>query len=128
MSKHQSTDDHMDLGPSAFLPLPDLALHVLIALAEGDLHGWGIIKRIGELTEGRTRPSSGSLYLSMARLEKRQLVTDASTRSHDAEDSRRRYYTLTPLGRRVLEAETARLSGLMLHAKKLGIVGPKTRV
>ena len=128
MPKHRTTDDQQDLDPRTFLPLPDLALHVLIALAEGDLHGWGIIKRIGELTEGRTRPSSGSLYLSMARLEKRQLVTDASTRPHDAEDSRRRYYTLTPLGRSVLAAETARLSGLMRHAKKLGIVGPTTGV
>ena len=127
MSKNRTTNDHEDLDPRTFLPLPDLALHVLIALAEGDLHGWGIIKRIGELTEGRTRPSSGSLYLSIARLEERQLVTDAPTRPHDSEDSRRRYYTLTPLGRRVLEAETARLSGLMRHAKTLGIVGPTTR-
>jgi DNA-binding PadR family transcriptional regulator len=59
----------------------------------------------------------------MAKLEKRRLVTDASNRPNDTEDSRRRYYTLTPLGRRVLEAETARLSGLMKHVKKLGVVG-----
>jgi len=119
-------DDHGDLHPSSFLPLPDLALHVLIALAESDLHGWGIIKRIGDLTKGRTRPSSGSLYLSLAKLEKRGLVTDAPEKPLDAEDSRRRYYTLTPLGRGVLQAETARLSGLMRHARKLGIVGPTT--
>ncbi len=128
MSQHPTADDHADLDPKTFLPLPDLALHVLIALAEGDLHGWGIIKRIGELTRGRTRPSSGSLYLSMARLEKRRLVADALSRPDDSEDTRRRYYTLTPLGRRVLEVEAARLSGLMEHAKKLGIVGPTTRV
>ncbi len=127
MSPRREMDDHEDLHPSRFLPLPDLALHVLIALAEGDLHGWGIIKRISELTKGRTRPSSGSLYLSMAKLEKRGLVTDAAHRPDDTEDSRRRYYTLTPLGRRVLVAEAARLSGLMRHAKRLGIVGPTTK-
>ena len=117
----RSKDDPAD--PQTFLPLPDLALHVLLALAEGDLHGWGIIKRIGELTEGRSRPSSGSLYLSMVKLEERTLITDAPTRPDDDDDSRRRYYTLTPLGTRILEAETSRLSRLVGHARGLGVAG-----
>jgi DNA-binding PadR family transcriptional regulator len=119
------TPRHADLNrssPASFLPLPDLALHVLLALAEGDIHGWGIIKRIGELTERRTQPSSGSLYLAMARLEKQGLVTNAPRPSDDT-DPRRRYYTLTSLGRRVLAAETARLSELMRHARGIGVGG-----
>jgi DNA-binding PadR family transcriptional regulator len=117
----QGKDNPAD--PRTYLPLPDLALHVLLALAEGDLHGWGIIKRIGELTEGRTRPSSGSLYLSMVKLEERKLISDAPRRPDDADDPRRRYYTLTGVGRRVLEAETARLARLVGHARGLGVAG-----
>jgi DNA-binding PadR family transcriptional regulator len=109
-------------NPESFLPLPDLTLHVLLALAEGDIHGWGIIKRIGELTERRTQPSSGSLYLAMARLEKQGLVSNAPRPSDDT-DPRRRYYTLNPLGRRVLAAETVRLSKLMRHARGIGVGG-----
>lgn len=108
--------------PESFLPLPDLALHVLLALAEGDIHGWGIIKRIGELTERKTGPSSGSLYLAIARLEKQGLVTNAPSPSDDT-DPRRRYYTLTLLGRRVLAAEIARLSELARHARGIGVGG-----
>ncbi len=115
---------------SSFLPLPDLAFHVLLALAESDAHGWGIIKRIGELTEGRKQPSSGSLYLSIVKLEQRRLITDAPRQPVDDDDPRRRYYTMTRLGRRVLEAESARLSRLVTHAAAVGVAvtPPRTKV
>lgn len=106
--------------PHDFLPLPDLALHVLLALAEEDLHGWAIIKRIGALAPNRRRPSSGSLYLSMVRLEERGLIAEVEG-PDGGDDPRRRYYTLTRLGRRVLDAETIRLSHLVNHAKRFGL-------
>lgn len=106
---------------AGYLPLPDLPLHVLLVLAEGDRHGWGVVKRIEEITEGRQSPSSGSLYLAMTRLEERGLIRDAP--APDDTDARRRYYRLTPLGRRVLEAETSRLAELVDLARGLGVRG-----
>lgn len=112
----------MDADISKHLPLPNLPLHVLLALAEGDRHGWAVIKRIEELTSGTSSPSSGSLYLAMTRMEERGLIEEIP--SPDAgTDARRRYYRITPLGRRVLSAETARLSGLVGLARAAGIPG-----
>jgi len=98
--------------PIAFLPLPHLAFHVLLALADGDRHGWSIVRRIEELTEGVWSPSAGSLYLSMVGLEKKGLISEV-TAPEDDTDARRRYYTLSGLGRRVLDFELRRLASLV---------------
>lgn len=111
-----------DTDPRSFLPLPNLPLHVLLVLAEGEMHGWAIIKRIEELTEGGRSPSSGSLYLAMARLEGQGLIADAPS-PPEATDERRRHYRLTPNGRRVLALEMDRLSGLVERARSLGLTG-----
>lgn len=114
----------MSDDPSGFLPLPDLTLHVLLALADGPLHGWAAIKRIEELTRGRKSPSSGSLYLAIVRLEDRGLLEEVPPPPDvERDDERRRYHRLTVLGRRVLEAETERLAGLVEVARRSG-VGP----
>lgn len=103
--------------PDTFLPLPHLPYHVLLALAGAEpLHGWGVIKRIDEMTGGATCPSTGSLYLAMARLEERGLLEEVAPPRDDV-DARRRYHRLTPLGRRVLEAETRRLASLVEVAR-----------
>jgi DNA-binding PadR family transcriptional regulator len=109
--------------PAAPLPLPHLNLHVLLALVEGDLHGYAIIKKIGEITGGQTTPSTGSLYLAMVRLEESGLIQETHDRpeSH-TDDSRRRYYRLTDLGRQVLEAETARLARLVGLAREWSVL------
>jgi DNA-binding PadR family transcriptional regulator len=108
-----------DSEPSTFLPLPHLAFHVLLALADGDRHGWAIVRRIEEITDGVWSPSAGSLYLSMTGLEKKGLIEDVPAPEPDA-DARRRYYTLLPLGRRVLDLELARLASVMRHAGQSG--------
>jgi len=101
---------------------------VLLALGQRELHGWAIIKRVRELTEGTTDPSSGSLYLSMGKLEERGLLEEAPTRPSPGEDdTRRRYYRLTPLGRRVVEAEAERLAGLVNMARVANILPPTDR-
>lgn len=106
--------------PHAFLPLPHLPLHILLAMADGETsHGWGIIKRIRELTGGATAPSTGSLYLAIGRLEERGLLRSVEPPSSD-EDARRRHYALTALGRRVLDAEVERLAGLVAVARAHG--------
>ena len=109
--------------PESFLPLPHLPFHVLLALASSDTaHGWAIIKRIGQITEGRAAPSSGSLYLAMGRLEERGLLDQVDPPSSEG-DQRRRYYRLTPLGSRVLEAESQRLAGLVDIAREHRVLG-----
>ena len=110
--------------PTSFLPLPHLTFHVLLALAEGDKHGWAIIKKVQNITEGKMNPSSGSLYLAMVRLEERGLLEEASTRpAPEEDDERRRYYSLSPLGKRVLEAESARLASLVELARGWDVIG-----
>ena len=99
--------------PDDFLPLPHLPLHVMLALSDGNArHGWGVIKRIEEMTDGRSCPSTGSLYLAMGRLEERGLIEQVPAPAL-GEDVRRKHYGLTPLGRRVLEAESRRLATLV---------------
>ena len=112
-------------SPDDFLPLPHLPLHILLALAGDTMHGWAVIKRIEEMTSGATCPSSGSLYLAMGRLEERGLLEEVASPVEDA-DARRRYYRLTPLGRRVLEAESQRLAGLVEIARAADVLGPRS--
>jgi DNA-binding PadR family transcriptional regulator len=106
--------------PRRFLPLPTLPYHILLALGEGEAHGWAIIKRIRELTDGATNPSSGSLYLAMARLEDDGLIAERPTPAGD--DARRRYYRLTPSGRDVARLESQRLERLVRHARALDLL------
>jgi DNA-binding PadR family transcriptional regulator len=104
------------------LPLANLPLHVLLALSEEERHGWAIIKRIEELTEGMQSPSSGSLYLAMTRMQERGLIDEVPAPDAEA-DARRRYYALSPFGRQVLDAEIARLNGLVTVARASGVAG-----
>jgi DNA-binding PadR family transcriptional regulator len=99
------------------LPLPHLSTLVLLALAAGPAHGWAIIRRIRELTDGETAPSSGSLYLAMLRLEEKGLLEETAA-PVPGEDARRRHYRLTTFGRRVLEAESMRLARLVSQAER----------
>lgn len=108
--------------PSSFLPVPHLPFHTLLALADGKpMHGWGVIKRIEEITGGRTCPSTGSLYLAMGRLAERRLLELVDAPS-DGEDARRKHYRLTGLGKRVLAAESERLAGLIEVARASNVL------
>ena len=114
-------DEHP--GIDSFLPLPHLPFHILLAIAGQDaIHGWAVIKRIEQITSGKTCPSTGSLYLAMGRLQERGLLEDASAPS-DEKDQRRRFYRLSALGQRVLSAESQRLSGLVDVAHASGVLG-----
>lgn len=105
-----------------YLPLSPQQFHILLALLDEDRHGYGLILDIAERTNGAMRLGTGTLYTALARLVALELVVD-SGREHD----RRRYYRLTPLGRSVLKAETARLEELVQHARARRVPGTGTR-
>jgi len=108
----------------AFLPLSSPQFHILLALADGPLHGYGVIRDVEERTGGDVRLGTGTLYTAIARLDTLGLLEESARRpaaKHD--DERRTYYQLTPLGRAVLRAETARLETLVRHAHRKGIAG-----
>ena len=110
------TDD-----PGRFLPLTPQQFHILLSLVDGTCHGYGIIQAVERRTEGTLTMGTGTLYTALARLVELALVADAGTT-----DPRRRYYRLTPLGRGVLRAETARLEALVKHAHGSGIRGSRS--
>jgi DNA-binding PadR family transcriptional regulator len=103
------------------LPMADLPLHILLALATGEKHGWAIVKQIREHTSGRTDPSSGSLYLAMLRMKDRGLIDEVNA-PRDETDARRRYYRMTAYGRRVLQAELHRLDELVALGRRHGVL------
>src|SRR5580700_11477057 len=98
----------MSADPHSFLPLSAAVLHILLALAGEDLHGYGIMQEVSRQSEGRYKLGPGTLYDNLQRLVKQGIVEPAG---EDPADSRRRYYRLTALGRRVISAEISRLEG-----------------
>ena len=105
-----------------FLPLTPPMLHTLLALADGEKHGYAIIKEIARRTDDDVRLGAGTLYTLVKRALADGLILESDDRPDPAlDDDRRRYYGLTALGRRVAEAEVARLEAIvrMARVKKL---------
>lgn len=100
--------------PHAFLPLREVELQLLLALAETDLHGYGLVQAIARQTDGLVRLEPGNLYRVIRRLLTDALVEEAPRRtSQESVDERRRYYRVTVLGERVLAAELSRMHALV---------------
>lgn len=104
-----------------FLPLPPATFHILIALADGDRHGYAIIQDIIARTQGAVRLSAGTLYRSVQRMLEQGLIEETQERpAPDEDDERRRYYRLTDFGAAVARAEARRLSDLVKLAQASG--------
>ncbi len=89
-------------------------LHILLALAEGERHGYAIMKAVEADSGGRVQMGPGTLYGSLSRMLKAGLVAESSEREDpDLADTRRRYYRLTSEGSKALEAELERLNRLV---------------
>lgn len=101
--------------PRRFPPLSAAALHILLALAAEELHGYGIMLEAARQSGGQYKLGPGTLYDNLKKLMAAGIVEE-SRRPAD-EDPRRRYYRLTGLGRRVLAAEVLRLEGVLREAK-----------
>jgi DNA-binding PadR family transcriptional regulator len=105
--------------PESLLPLPDAELEVLLALVDGEAHGYAMMRAVEERSGGRTRLGPGTLYTALKRLLAAGLIVECQGR-RDAErdDARRRYYRLSDFGSRVLLAELDRLTALVRHARR----------
>ena len=108
-------------GPGDLLPLTPVALNVLLALADGERHGYGIMLEVRERTGGRVRLGPGTLYGAIKRLKEGGVIEESGDRPDpEADDERRRYYRLTGFGGEVLAAEVGRLDGLVRAARRKG--------
>jgi DNA-binding PadR family transcriptional regulator len=103
---------------SKLSPLPSAAFHILMALADDDLHGYGIMRAVAELTGGKVRLGPGTLYGSIKTLLEAKLIEELDERRDDElGDERRRYYRLTGAGRRFARTEAERLAGMVRLAR-----------
>ena len=106
----------MKPDPHRHLPLSPATLHVLLALAGGDLHGYGIMLEVARHSGGQYKIGPGTLYDNLKKLLASGLVEELP----EADDATRarRTYRLTRLGSAVLSAETDRLTGVLRHARR----------
>jgi len=104
--------------PQDFLPLTPAIFHIVLALAGGERHGYGIMQEIAASTQDQLHIGPGTLYRSLKQMLALGLIEEADERPDPAlDDERRRYYRLTDLGRRVAQAEALRLQQLVAQAQ-----------
>jgi len=100
------------------LPLTPSVLHILLALAGEERHGYGIMKEVEDRTWGEVRLGPGTLYGAIKRMLAEGLIEESDERPDpDLDDQRRRYYRITDFGRRVAGAEAERLQDLVNTAR-----------
>ena len=103
-----------DADPHKFIPLKTHWFHIMLSLAGGEQHGYGIMQEVLNRTTGKVRLWPATLYGSIKRLIEAELIEESDERpAPEFDDARRRYYRLTPLGKRVLDAECERLQELV---------------
>ena len=108
--------NRLSKSPETFLPLTPVAFEILLALGDGERHGYEVMVEIERRSGGRISPNPGTLYRALDRLVQEGLLTSA-VRSVEGET--RRLFSLSPLGRDVAAAEAARLSDQVLAARSL---------
>jgi len=121
-------NDKMKSDAAEHLPLTPAVFHVLLALADGDKHGYAIMKEVDRRTDGKVRLSAGTLYGIVARLLNEGMISETERRpAPELDDERRRYYQLTRFGREVATAEAERMESAiaLAHAKNLFV---RTRI
>lgn len=110
--------------PDDMLPLTPAVFHILLALADGEKHGYSIMQEVARITEGAMQMGPGTLYGSIKRMIEMHLIEETDERPDPAmDDERRRYYRLTSFGQRVAQAELQRMSMLLRVAEAKRLVG-----
>lgn len=111
--------------PEKFLPLTPTVFEILLALADGQRHGYAIILEVEKRTEGGVKLRPGSLYRALHRLIRQGLILESEERPDEPfDDERRRYYSLTGLGRQVARAEARRLARAVAGARQKRLLKP----
>ena len=103
----------VDPDPASYLPLPQAQFHVLVALSQGERHGYAIMQDVEASSNGLVRMGPATLYGTLKRLVAQGLAEELAHRRVPDDDQRRRYYRLTGLGERVCIAEATRLASLV---------------
>lgn len=105
--------------PQDLLPLKPDTFYVLLVLLHGELHGYALMREASRHSEGRVELQAGALYRLLARMLDDGLVAESQRRpAPDADDQRRRYYRITPLGQQVIAAEAERMAALADAAQR----------
>jgi DNA-binding PadR family transcriptional regulator len=108
--RQNETAPHSPLTPAMF--------HILLALADGERHGYAILKEVARRTSDKVRLSAGTLYGNLARLQAAGMIAESASRpAASLDDERRRYYRLTEPGREVTIAEAERMEEAVLQAR-----------
>ena len=104
-------------------PLPSASLHIVLALLDGELHGYALMRRVAELSDGAVRMGPGTLYGTLNRLVEDGLIEETTDRIPREDNERRRYYQLSASGRAIAVDELARLQALV-HRIARHLPGP----
>jgi len=118
----------IDLNPEELLPLTPAVFHILLALHDGERHGYAIMQEVAQNTNRQINMGPGTLYGTIKRLLEGGLIEESDQRP-DAklDDERRRYYRLTGLGQRVMEAEARRYDELVKLVRRKRLVGKQAK-
>lgn len=108
------------MTPESHLPLTHVVYHILLSLSGEARHGYGIIKDVVEVTDGELELEAGTLYAAIKRLRDDDLIEEVD--APEQADARRRYYTITPMGRRVLRAESERMEAMVEMARRARVL------
>jgi DNA-binding PadR family transcriptional regulator len=112
------------VDPEQLLPLTPAVFHILLALADGERHGYAIMQEVNNNTQGQVRMGPGTLYGTIKRMIAAGFLEESEERPDpELDDERRRYYRLTDLGRKVASAEARRLSSLVDLAQAKRLIG-----
>jgi DNA-binding PadR family transcriptional regulator len=110
--------------PQTLLPLPVSEFQILLALADEERHGYAIRREVAERTNGDVQLGPGTLYGSIKRMVNSGLIAESDERPDpELDDERRRYYGITPLGRKVAVAEARRMERLVAIARAKRLLG-----
>jgi DNA-binding PadR family transcriptional regulator len=112
-----------NIEPGEMLPLTPAVFHVLLALADGERHGYAIMQEVTQSTGGGIKMGPGTLYGTIKRLLKARMIEESDQRPDpDLDDERRRYYRLTALGQRAVRAEALRYADMVAVARRKRLI------
>ena len=114
----------IDINPEDRLPLTPAVFHILLALSDGEKHGYAIMREVAESTNRQIKMGPGTLYGTIKRLLEAGLIEESDQRPDaKTDDERRRYYRLTGVGQRVAEAEAQRYNEMAKLARRKRLLG-----